>query len=135
MKSKVFKKNKYGKIEFTESELKKVLDEIYDEGYMDGSSSNYYYTTPYRYKPYPYYYTWCSTATDPLTNIATTTATSTADSHITIDGSKLSSSEGTVLTINKNEDWLDKVTSKIPVKSNKDTYIYTIKRKTEENDK
>ena len=131
MKSKVFKKNKYGKIEFTESELKKVLDEIYDEGYMDGSSSNYYYTTPYRYKPYPYYYTWCSTATDPA---SVTTATSTADSHITIDGSKLHNS-GTCITVNKNEDWLDKVTSKIPVKSNKDTYTYTVKRKTEENDK
>lgn len=137
MKSKVFKKNKYGKIEFTESELKKVLDEIYDEGYMDGSSSNYYYTTPYRYKPYPYYYTWCSNATDPNTvtaegvSVGTTTAT---NSGLTIDGSKLSSSDK-VLTINKEEDWLDKVTSKIPVKSNKDTYTYTIKRKTEENDK
>ena len=129
MKSKVFKKNKYGKIEFTESELKEVLDEIYNEGFNDGSNNYYYYNTPYRYKPYPYYYTWCSTVTDPT---SITTTTSTSDSNMTIDGSKLNDSSA---TINKNEDWLDKVTSKIPLKSNKDTYTYTIKRKAEENDK
>lgn len=129
MKSKVFKKNKYGKIEFTESELKEVLDEIYNEGFNDGNNSYYYYNTPYRYKPYPYYYTWCSTVTDPLTTTATT-----ADSHITIDGSKLNNGS-TCITANKNEDLLDKVTSKIPLKPNKDTYTYTIKHKKDENDK
>lgn len=134
MKSKVFKKNKYGKIEFTESELKEVLDEMYNEGFNDGSNRYYYYNTPYRYKPYPYYYTWCSNSTDPLTTTAITTATSTADSHITIDGSKLHNNS-TYITVNKNEDLLDKVISKTPLKSNKDTYTYTIKRKTEENDK
>ena len=131
MKSKVFKKNKYGKIEFTESELKEVLDEIYNEGFNDGSNNYYYYNTPYRYKPYPYYYTSCSTVTDPT---SITTATSTSNSNLTIDGSKLNDSSACI-TINKNEDWLDKVTSKIPLKSNKDTYTYTVKRKVEENDK
>ncbi len=134
MKSKVFKKNKYGKIEFTESELKEVLDEIYNEGFNDGSNRYYYYNTPYRYKPYPYYYNWFSTATDPLTTSAITTATSTADNHITIDGSKLNTGS-TCITVNKNEDCLDKVISKSPLKSNKDTYTYTIKHKKDENDK
>lgn len=131
MKSKVFKKNKYGKIEFTESELKEVLDEIYNEGFNDGSNNYYYYNTPYRYKPYPYYYTWCSNITDHMTTAATTT---NAASNLTIDGSKLNDGS-TCITVNKNEDWIDKVTSKIPLKSNKDTYTYTIKRKAEENDK
>ena len=35
MKIKVFTKNKDGKIEFTEDELKKLLDEVYSEGYND----------------------------------------------------------------------------------------------------
>ena len=35
MKIKVFTKNKDGKIEFAEDELKKLLDEVYWEGYND----------------------------------------------------------------------------------------------------
>lgn len=49
MKVKVFTKNQKGKIEFTEKELQKLLDEIYSEGYSDGSRGNYIYTTPYPY--------------------------------------------------------------------------------------
>ena len=36
MKTKFFTKNNKGKVEFTEKELKKLLDEIYNEGYFDG---------------------------------------------------------------------------------------------------
>lgn len=57
MKVKVFTKNQNGKIEFTEDKLRKLLDEIYNEGYADGytngSKGNYIYTTPYKYT-YPY---------------------------------------------------------------------------------
>lgn len=62
MKVKVFTKNQNGKIEFTEDELRKLLDEIYNEGYWDGKGNNYsyIYTTPYTHT-YPY--TLCSTST------------------------------------------------------------------------
>lgn len=46
MKVKVFTKNQNNKIEFTEDELRKLLDEIYNEGYWDGAKK-YVYTTPY----------------------------------------------------------------------------------------
>ena len=46
MKVKVFIKNQEGKIEFTEDELRELLDEIYNEGYWDGTKK-YVYTTPY----------------------------------------------------------------------------------------
>ena len=81
MKTKFFTKNSKGKVEFTEKELKKLLDEIYNEGYRDGrASKTYTYTTPW----YPYYtntpyYTW------------TTTATSTGDNTITVNGGEYSS--------------------------------------------
>ena len=60
MKVKVFTKNQNGKIEFTEDELRKLLDEIYNEGYWDGKGNSYIYTTPY-IRTYPY--TLCSTST------------------------------------------------------------------------
>ena len=78
MKTKVFTLNKNNKIEFTEKELRRLLDEIYNDGYYDGKNSNsyYYYTTPYRpYPSYPYY-TWCSTTSNGST---INTATSTKD--------------------------------------------------------
>ena len=53
MKVKVFTKNQNGKIEFTEDELQKLLDEIYNEGYWDSKKNNYIYTTPYTHT-YPY---------------------------------------------------------------------------------
>ena len=60
-----FETNKNGKIEFTPTELKNLLDEVYNEGYNNGK---YYpsvvWNPPYRYdytdwwnKPY---ITWCS---------------------------------------------------------------------------
>jgi len=61
MKVKVFTKNQNGKIEFTEEELRKLLDEIYNEGYWDGKGNNYFYTTPSYIHTYPY--TLCSTST------------------------------------------------------------------------
>ena len=62
MKVKVFTKNQNGKIEFTEDELRKLLDEIYNEGYWDGKGNNYIYTTPYTHT-YTYPYTVYSTST------------------------------------------------------------------------
>lgn len=61
MKVKVFTKNQNGKIEFTEDELRKLLDEIYNEGYWDGKGNNFFYTTPYTHT-YTYPYTLCSTS-------------------------------------------------------------------------
>ena len=70
MKVKVFTKNKNDKIEFTEDELRVLLDEIYNEGYSD-CSRGYVYTTPI--KTYPYWtYT---TATGSATTSTTTSAT------------------------------------------------------------
>lgn len=84
---KVFTKNKQGKIEFTEAELKKLLDEVYWDGYHDGSKTTYVYTEPYSINNWwwkdPYYYTYCknspystSISSDTSTN-ATITATMT----------------------------------------------------------
>jgi hypothetical protein len=94
MKTKIFTKNEKGKIEFTEKELKALLDEIYNEGYNDGKSRSYIYTTPYTSKPWLQYGTWC-TADDTITSskAATTATTTTAttgdiDSTITIKGVK-----------------------------------------------
>ncbi len=44
MRAKVFIKNCNDKIEFTEDELQKLLDEVYDEGYKDGSYRKGYFT-------------------------------------------------------------------------------------------
>ena len=38
MSVKVFQTNKAGKIEFTRSELEKLLNETYNEGYRDGEN-------------------------------------------------------------------------------------------------
>ena len=81
MTTKVFSKNKENKIEFTETQLKKLLDEIYNEGYEDGKKNNYYYTTPY--KPY-WGYNWGYTTTTPLWQSNYITTCSTDDNHYTI---------------------------------------------------
>lgn len=49
---KIFTKNKNNKIEFTEEELKSLLDEVYKEGLNDGQSKNYVYVTPNWYSDY-----------------------------------------------------------------------------------
>ena len=77
MKTKVFTLNEDQKIEFTEEELKSLLDEIYNDGYYDGRNSRYYYySTPYKQ---PYYYTWCSSSTAGSSGI-NINGTSTSDS-------------------------------------------------------
>jgi hypothetical protein len=57
MKVKVFTLNENKKVEFTQEELEKLLDEVYEDGVTEGKKSNYYY---YRY---PYY----TTTATPLT--------------------------------------------------------------------
>lgn len=56
MKVKVFQTNHNGKIEFTHTELEKLLNEVYDGGFRDGvaaqrekSNWNWTWTSPYRY--------------------------------------------------------------------------------------
>lgn len=80
MKTKIFTKNKNNKIEFTEQELKKLLDEIYNDGYWDGTRSTYVYQTPYRWEPFTYTTTTASNSSNyTLTgnNVQTTSNTST----------------------------------------------------------
>lgn len=88
MKTKIFTKNENGKIEFTENELKKLLDEIYNEGYNDGKSRSYIYTTPYTSKPWWQYGTWC-TADSTSSTIPTTATTTTASTNTTSGNSTL----------------------------------------------
>lgn len=81
---KTFKTDKDGYIKFTESELKALLDEIYNEGRSDGKL--------FSWSP-PYYYNYCSTASNGtsdvhvkmLNNIIndSTATTVTADSSLT----------------------------------------------------
>ena len=47
MKVKVFQSNHNGKIEFTRAELEKLLNEVYTDGYNEGKSSNWTWTSPY----------------------------------------------------------------------------------------
>jgi hypothetical protein len=47
MKVKVFQSNHNGKIEFTRAELEKLLNEVYTNGYNEGKSSNWTWTSPY----------------------------------------------------------------------------------------
>ena len=47
MKVKVFQSNHDGKIEFTRAELEKLLNEVYTDGYNEGKSSHWTWTSPY----------------------------------------------------------------------------------------
>ena len=47
MKVKVFQPNHNGKIEFTRAELEKLLNEVYTDGYNEGKSSHWTWTSPY----------------------------------------------------------------------------------------
>lgn len=90
MKTKIFTKNEKGKIEFTEKELKALLDEIYNEGYHEGKDRSYIYTTPYTPKPWWQYGTWCTTDSTTAKGVTTTATTSEASSStLTIKGDKL----------------------------------------------
>ena len=53
---KVFTLNKNGKIELNESELKKLLDEAYWDGYRNGNHTTYTYRSP-SWEPYTITYT------------------------------------------------------------------------------
>ena len=46
MKVKVFQSNHNGKIEFTRTELEKLLNEVYTDGYNEGKSSHWTWTSP-----------------------------------------------------------------------------------------
>lgn len=72
---KTFKINKKGKIEFTKEELKKLLDEIYNEGYREGSLQYYTYTTPWNWD---HWYTNPTTITTNTTTINTDITGNTA---------------------------------------------------------
>ena len=72
---KVFSKNKFGKIEYTEGELTKLLNEIYEEGRKD---KYFYYTTPY------WNYT-CTNASDSIIY----TNTSTSDIYNTLQSNEV----------------------------------------------
>lgn len=56
MKVKVFQSNHNGKIEFTHTELEKLLNEVYSEGYKEGEAnaraSNFTWTSPYLNTPH-----------------------------------------------------------------------------------
>jgi hypothetical protein len=52
---KVVTKNKDGKIELTEEELRKVLDEAYWEGYNNKQSNTITWTSPQWWEQQPYY--------------------------------------------------------------------------------
>ena len=93
MQVKVFKFDKNGKVSFTQAELEKLLNEVYNGGYYDGQRSHNYWTwtSPYL--------TWsnasntinCSatltgndtTTTVPNPNITWTTTTNSTDNTIT----------------------------------------------------
>lgn len=64
MLTRVFTKNKDNKIEFTEKELKELLDEIYEYGYKEGKGQKIYtYVSPSWWTLQKPYYTYCTTAT------------------------------------------------------------------------
>lgn len=73
MKVKVFTLNNKGKIEFTEEELKELLDEIYNAGYYDATHVGYIYYTPWRYQPNYYTTSVSSSGTGTITTSGTST--------------------------------------------------------------
>lgn len=82
MITKTFYKNKDGKIEFTESALKKLLDEIYKEGFHEGEKrGTYKYTTPSWWNINSPLYTY--TTTTPLTLKSNSDYSTISSGHIT----------------------------------------------------
>lgn len=79
MIQKAFTKNKQGKIEFTQTELDQLLNDVWQDGYNEGKNSDYTWTSPY--------YRW-PTVTPYITTTATTlnsgTTVSTEKNSITI---------------------------------------------------
>ena len=70
---KCFTKNSKGLIEFTPEELEKLLNEIYNSGYSDGSLKNYWWSSP-SYTPWWYSNISSSSSAVSLTGLATNTA-------------------------------------------------------------
>lgn len=88
---KVFTLNKNGKIEISEKDLKKLLDDVYWEGYRDNSNT-WTYTTP---KTYPYWYS----TTTPYVTTTCTSGTATingADSSYTVSASNVKNGTVTI---------------------------------------
>ena len=86
MISKTFIKNENGKIEFTERELKALLDEVYTNGYQEGKGkSTYTYTSPFWLDWNKPIYTYTTPITGGIsyttTSASTTTASSTTNSN------------------------------------------------------
>lgn len=85
MQVKVFKFDKNGKVSFTQAELEKLLNEVYNGGYSDGKRAGNYWTWT---SPY---WTWSNsnltlTGTDTTTtnpNITWSTTTNSVDNTIT----------------------------------------------------
>lgn len=83
MQVKVFKFDKNGKVSFTQAELEKLLNEVYNGGYSDGKRAGNYWTWT---SPY---WTWSNatlTSNDTITtnpNITWTTTTNSTDNTIT----------------------------------------------------
>ena len=88
MKTKFFILNNQNRIEFTEKELKDLLDEIYNEGYRDGKKT-YVYRTPWYYSPFPVYTTTSDSSTITINKgeYPSNTACNTSDTATTITSS------------------------------------------------
>lgn len=67
MKVKVFETDKNGKIIFTKDELEKLLNEVYDSGYVDGKNSTYVWSSPYKWNYYGNEINTITTGTGPKT--------------------------------------------------------------------
>ena len=113
MKTKIFTKNNKGKVEFTEKQLKDLLDEIYNEGYNDGSKK-YYYTTPYYYH-WPYY-----GSTTPITYSTTTASNGNITTAASTGGITISAKDW-------NKDCTTAYINDCNCDKKKSTYTYTVK--------
>lgn len=85
--TKTFKKNKDGKIEFTEANLKKLLDEVYNSGYYDGKSCQMIWNSPYHYEP-TYYYGTSITSTGSDVTWSTTNTSNNATATLVTSNTK-----------------------------------------------
>lgn len=90
MKVKVFQPNPHGKIEFTRTELEKLLNEIYEEGRRDCERNHIYpfiYNTPYYGDSITDTITTCGTGTCiNSTNATDSVDKLTCDSAVATDG-------------------------------------------------
>ena len=81
MKVKVFTKNKDGKIELTEKELKELLDEVYWEGYWSNSRYQYTWTSPNWW--YDTNHITCSSASGKAVTVDGTTVSRASNANVT----------------------------------------------------